>query len=263
MLCRRVLARALRDRGMARGRRRGCTSARSPTPPQPAPALRTVRAFPDAAPRTCWLLGAPPHLHDRAWTYERCTQRDNGMSGPQLMTGSQRIQRSWRAAVGAGLAATLGWVAAGTSNAHADADVAEVISNWSNTHQCKPQVRCCPHLHELSRGRERTLHACTPLCLLAGAVCVERVDTRVRLYQRALGFGGRWMGPPLLQLARSQCTARLSLTTCVAVKASAVWSLRLALSPIERTAPRLHREWLRLWMTHACMAVWCDGGSDW
>ena len=60
----------------------------------------------------------------------------------------------WRAAVGAGLgvAATLGWVAAGTSNAHADADVAEVISNWSNTHQCKPQVRCCPHLHDLSRG---------------------------------------------------------------------------------------------------------------
>jgi predicted nucleic acid-binding Zn ribbon protein len=46
---------------------------------------------------------------------------------------------------GLGVAATLGWVAAGTSNAHADADEAEVISNWSNTHQCKPQVRSAAH----------------------------------------------------------------------------------------------------------------------
>jgi hypothetical protein len=101
MLCRRVLARVLQTLvcyGMARGQRRGYTSARSLPPPQPASASRTVRAFPgqvDAASRTCWLLGAPPHLHDRAWTYERCTQRDNGMSGSQLITGSQRIQRSW------------------------------------------------------------------------------------------------------------------------------------------------------------------------
>jgi hypothetical protein len=221
---------------MARGQRRGCISARSLPPPQLAPASRTVRAFPglvDAATRTCWLLGAPPHLHDRAWAYERCTQRANGMSGSQLMTGSQRIQRSWRAAVGAGLAATLGWVAAGTSNAHAYADEVEVISNWSNTHQCKPQVRCCPHLHELSRGRERTLHACTPLCLLAGAVCVERVDTRVRRTRERLGLGGRWMRPrthPLhhhhLQLAQSHYTARYSLVTCVTAEASAVWSMR-------------------------------------
>jgi hypothetical protein len=34
---------------------------------------------------------------------------------------------------GPGVAATVGWVAAGPSNAHADADEAEVIRNWSNT----------------------------------------------------------------------------------------------------------------------------------
>ena len=84
-------------------------------------------------------------------------------------------EERWRAAVGAGLgvAATLGWVAAGTSNAHADADEAEVIINWSNAHQCQAPgalLATPPRPIQREGGRERTLHACTPPCLLAGAV---------------------------------------------------------------------------------------------
>jgi hypothetical protein len=144
----------------------------------------------------------------------------------------------WRAAVGAGLgvAATLGWVAAGTSNAHADADEAEVISNWSNAHQCQaPGALLATPPRPIKR--EGAYSACVHTSMLASWCGVERVDTRVRR-TRELRVRGRWMRPPLLQLARSQCTARHSLTTCVAAEASAVWAMRY-LSVPNRTAPRI------------------------
>ena len=137
-------------------------------------------------------------------------------------------------AVGAGLgvAATLGWVAAGTSNAHADADEAEVISNWSNAHQCQaPGALLATPPRPIKR--EGAYSACVHTSMLASWCGVERVDTRVRRTRERLGLGGRWMRPrthPLhhhhLQLAQSHYTARYSLVTCVTAEASAVWSMR-------------------------------------
>jgi hypothetical protein len=90
-------------------------------------------------------------------------------------------EERWRAAVGAGLgvAATLGWVAAGTSNAHADADEAEVISNWSNAHQCQaPGALLATPPRPIKR--EGAYSACVHTSMLASWCGVERVDTRVR-----------------------------------------------------------------------------------